>query len=170
LYLSLRRWGNATVRPGRREPTAKRCRDLAADHTNPTALRLKAIMRDSGWIDKSAPQETRIDYGLFNFRLNLEGRTEDDVLAGMHKTWRYNAKKASREGIEVEAATISDVGDFQRLFTSTGDRNGFATLSTDFFRTMWTHLDRGLPGRFTTHFARLEGEVLGATTTVRVTS
>ena len=49
-------------------------------------------------------------------------------------------------------------------------RSGFPTLSTDFFRTMWTHLGRGLPGRFTTHFARFEGELLGATTTVRVSS
>jgi lipid II:glycine glycyltransferase (peptidoglycan interpeptide bridge formation enzyme) len=169
-YISLHRWDNATVRAGLREPTARHFRDLAPDRTNPTALRLKAIMRDSGWIEKSVPQETRIDYGLFNFRLDLEDRTEDDVLAGMHKTWRYNAKKASREGVEIDLATISEVGDFQRLFTSTGDRNGFPTLSTDFFRTMWTHLGRGLPGRFTTHFARLEGELLGATTTVRVSS
>ena len=169
-YISLHRWDNATVRAGLREPTARHFRDLAPDRTNPTALRLKAIMRDSGWIEKSVPQETRIDYGLFNFRLDLEDRTEDDVLAGMHKTWRYNARKASREGVEIDLATISEVGDFQRLFTSTGDRNGFPTLSTDFFRTMWTHLGRGLPGRFTTHFARLEGELLGATTTVRVSS
>jgi hypothetical protein len=92
-YISLHRWDNATVRAGLREPTARHFRDLAPDRTNPTALRLKAIMRDSGWIEKSVPQETRIDYGLFNFRLDLEDRTEDDVLAGMHKTWRYNAKE-----------------------------------------------------------------------------
>ena len=169
-YLSLRRWDNATVRAGLREPIARHFRDLAPDYTNPTALQLRAIMRDSGWIEKSAPQETHIDYGRFNFLLNLEDRTEDDILAGMHKTWRYNAKKASREGVNIELASIADVDDFQLLYTSTGNRNGFATLSTDFFRTMWTHLTQGLPGRFTTHFARFNGEVLGATTTARVSS
>lgn len=169
-YLSLRRWDNGTVRAGLLDSAVTRFCDLAPDRTYPTALRLRAILRDSGWIRKSIPEAMRIDHALYSFRLNLDNRTEQDVAAGMHKTWRYNARKGEREGIDVDLAAISEVDDFHRIWAATGSRNGFSTRSSDFLRTMWTHLDEGLPGRFTTHFARLGGEILSASTTARVSS
>lgn len=169
-YLSLRRWKNQTVRAGLIDPAATRFCDLAPDDTYPTALRLQAILRDTGWIRRSVPEAMRIDHALYSYRLDLENRTEEDVLSGMHRTWRYNAKKGEREGIDVTLAATSDVNEFHRILAATGARNDFATNSPEFLRTMWTHLGEGMPGRFTTHFARLNGELLSASTTARVSS
>lgn len=88
----------------------------------------------------------------------------------MHKTWRYNAKKGEREGVEVDVAALSDVDEFHRIWSATGTRNGFATRSAGFLEAMWSHLGKGLSSRFTTHFARLDGELLSASTTARVSS
>ena len=36
------------------------------------------------------------------FRLNVEGKTEEEVMAGFHQKWRYNIRVAQRKGVEVK--------------------------------------------------------------------
>lgn len=80
-YLTLRRWKNQTVRAGLLDPAATRFCDLAPDHTSTTGLRLQVILRDSGWIRKSIPEAKRIDHALYSFRLDLNERSEEEILA-----------------------------------------------------------------------------------------
>ncbi|WP_210603511.1 lipid II:glycine glycyltransferase FemX [Brevibacterium oceani] len=171
-YLALHRWDSRTVRTGFLDDAVNRFSDLAPDYTNPAAMRLRSILRDSGWVEKNIPEEEQMDHAQLIFRLDLGGRTEEDVLGRMHKTWRYNAKKAGREGLEVEMVSNSESNlyEFHRLWSDTGTRNGFTTRSPEFLRSMWNHLGRGLASGFTTHFARLDGKALGASITARVTS
>ena len=36
------------------------------------------------------------------FRLNIEGKTEDEIMAGFHQKWRYNIRLAARKGVTVK--------------------------------------------------------------------
>ena len=74
------------------------------------------------------------------FRLNVEGKTEEELLAGFHQKWRYNIRLAERKGVEVRICGQEAVPDFARLMLTTGVRDGFVTRQESYFADMLTNL------------------------------
>ncbi|MBR3620833.1 MAG: peptidoglycan bridge formation glycyltransferase FemA/FemB family protein [Clostridia bacterium] len=67
------------------------------------------------------------------FRLPLEGRTEEEVMAGFHSKTRYNTRLAERKGVRIEIKGKEFCEDFHNLMLVTGERDNFATRSTGYF-------------------------------------
>ena len=67
------------------------------------------------------------------FRLPLEGRSEEEVMAGFHSKTRYNTRLAERKGIRIEFKGREFCKDFHDLMLVTGERDNFATRSTEYF-------------------------------------
>ncbi len=76
----------------------------------------------------------------FVFRLYLQGRSEEEVLASFHTKTRYNIRLAERKGVRVELCGEEAVEDFARLMLETGVRDGFVTRNADYFRAMLQNL------------------------------
>lgn len=74
------------------------------------------------------------------FRLNVEGKTEEEILAGFHQKWRYNIRLAERKGVEVRICGKEMVPDFARLMLETGVRDGFVTRQPEYFAQMLDNL------------------------------
>lgn len=74
------------------------------------------------------------------FRLNVEGKTEDELMAGFHQKWRYNIRLAARKGVEVRICGKEMVPDFARLMLETGVRDGFVTRQPEYFSQMLDNL------------------------------
>ncbi len=74
------------------------------------------------------------------FRLNVEGRTEEEIMAGFHQKWRYNLRLAERKGVEVRVCGKEMVPDFARLMLETGVRDGFVTRQPEYFSQMLDNL------------------------------
>ncbi len=74
------------------------------------------------------------------FRLNVENKTEEELLAGFHQKWRYNIRLAERKGVEVRICGQEAVHDFARLMLTTGVRDGFVTRDESYFANMLTNL------------------------------
>lgn len=63
--------------------------------------------------------------GEYCWVLDLE-KSEDELLAGMRKTTRYEIKRSGKEGIEVLSTTDpKSLADFFRLYSQTSSRHGF---------------------------------------------
>lgn len=67
------------------------------------------------------------------FRLGLEGKTEEEVMAGFHSKTRYNTRLAERKGVRIEVKGREACEDFHSLMLLTGERDNFATRSTEYF-------------------------------------
>lgn len=80
----------------------------------------------------------------FNFRLYIDGRTEEKVLAGMHHKTRYNIRLASRKGVTVEVKGKEALDDFMRLMEVTGERDGFSIRSKQYFENMMDALGKNI--------------------------
>ena len=74
------------------------------------------------------------------FRLNVEGKTEEELLANFHQKWRYNIRLAERKGVTVRICGKEMVPGFSDLMLTTGERDGFVTRKPEYFAAMLDNL------------------------------
>lgn len=70
------------------------------------------------------------------FRLYLNGRSEDEILASFHQKWRYNIRLAVKKGVEVRVCGKEMIPDFSKIMIETGVRDNFATRPPEYFAAM----------------------------------
>ena len=63
------------------------------------------------------------------FRLDLKGKTEEEILAAFHQKTRYNIRVATKKGVVVKEGTREDLKDFHNIMITTGQRDGFIIRS-----------------------------------------
>jgi len=98
----------------------------------------------------------------FNYRLYLNGRSEDELFANLSQKTRYNVRVARKHGVEVRVGCMEELDDFSRLMAVTGERDGFSTRPKAYFERMLT----ALGGHVRLYMAYYDGEaVAGAITT-----
>ena len=74
------------------------------------------------------------------FRLNVEGKTEEELLANFHQKWRYNIRLAERKGVTVRICGKEMVPAFSDLMLTTGVRDGFVTRKPEYVAAMLDNL------------------------------
>ena len=74
------------------------------------------------------------------FRLHLNGRTEEEVMADFHQKWRYNIRVAVKKGVEIRLCGKEMVPEFARIMVETGLRDNFATRPPEYFSAMLDNL------------------------------
>lgn len=74
------------------------------------------------------------------FRLNVEGKTEEELMAGFHQKWRYNIRLAVKKGVTVQICGKEMVPAFADLMLTTGVRDGFVTRQPEYFANMLDNL------------------------------
>jgi lipid II:glycine glycyltransferase (peptidoglycan interpeptide bridge formation enzyme) len=165
--VSLRRWGPGTVKAALAAPGTTRWSQVAPDLEDPVGRRAVEALRAEGWrrleqggvLDSTQP--------LFNVWIQLGGRSEEEVLAGMTRAWRKNIRKAEREGVIVVEGGREDLPAVQRLYSETAERQGFETHPLEYFESMWDALAGDQPGTFHLHLALHDGDLLSANGTAR---
>ena len=71
------------------------------------------------------------------FRLDIKGKTEEEVMAVFKQKWRYNIRLAERKGVTVKEGTRDDLKDFHKIMVETGKRDGFITRPLEYFEKMY---------------------------------
>ena len=74
------------------------------------------------------------------FRLNIKGKTEDEIFANFHPKTRYNIKLATKKGVKIKEGTKEDLKDFHKIMVETGARDGFIIRSLEYFEKMYDEL------------------------------
>lgn len=72
----------------------------------------------------------------FNYRLNTEGRTEDELFASLTQKTRYNVRVALKHGVTVKVCGPEMLDEFVRIYRTTGERDGFNTRPKSYFERM----------------------------------
>ncbi|MCL2509301.1 MAG: peptidoglycan bridge formation glycyltransferase FemA/FemB family protein [Oscillospiraceae bacterium] len=98
----------------------------------------------------------------FVFRLYLNGRGEDKLMASFHSKTRYNIRLAQRRGVDVKIEDKSKLPLFCALMKETGERDGFATRPLPYFETMMDVMG----GHCRLYMAYYEGEAVAGTLAV----
>ena len=98
------------------------------------------LLTDYGFQVKAGGKNFEAIQPRYVFRLNVEGKTEEEVQAGFHQKWRYNIRVAQRKGVEVRICGKEMVPAFADLMLTTGVRDGFVTRQPEYFAAMLDNL------------------------------
>ena len=74
------------------------------------------------------------------FRLDIKGKTEDEIFSAFHQKTRYNVRLATKKGIEIREGTREDLKDFHRIMEVTGKRDDFMIRPLSYFEKMYDEL------------------------------
>ena len=74
------------------------------------------------------------------FRLNIKGKTEEEIFAGFHSKTRYNIRLATKKGVTVKEGTRDDLSKFHKIMVETGARDGFIIRPLSYFEKMYDNL------------------------------
>ena len=163
----VRRWGATTLKAAIADETLNRLGDVPADSENPTGVRVQRHLVDAGWVHQGGEGGFSAGQPQYNFQLPLAG-TEEDLLKGMNQQWRRNIKKAAKEGVEVTRGSRADLAAFHEIYVETAGRDSFTPRPQAYFETMFDALNAEDPDRMRLYLARHEGDLVAATTMVRV--
>jgi lipid II:glycine glycyltransferase (peptidoglycan interpeptide bridge formation enzyme) len=163
-----RRWHTDTVKAAIADPAVPRLSEAIPDEINHAATRARNTLRTLGWRPPTEDEGFAAGQPRFVFQLPLADRTPDQLLAGMNQLWRRNIKKAAKSGVEVTQGTVSDLADFHPLYVETAQRDGFTPRPMAYFEHMFASLRAEDPDRIRLYLARHEGDLVAATTWVRV--
>jgi lipid II:glycine glycyltransferase (peptidoglycan interpeptide bridge formation enzyme) len=163
-----RRWSSDTIKAAIADERVTRLSDVEPDTIDPAATRLRGQLRHLGWLPQHTDEGFAAGQPEFNFQLPLAGKTPDQLLAGMNQLWRRNIKKAEKVGVEVTQGRREDVAAFHELYLETASRDGFTGRPVSYFVRMWDALTAEDPDRIRLYLARHEGDLVAATTWVRV--
>lgn len=75
------------------------------------------------------------------FRLDLKGKTEEEVFNSFHSKTRYNIRLAGRKGVTLREGTREDLGEFQDILETTGKRDGFYIRKKEYFEKIYDSFD-----------------------------
>lgn len=163
-----RRWSSASIKAAIADDGVQRLGDVPADVEEPSGLALTRRLTSAGWTSLATGSGFSAGQPQHVFQLPLAGRTADEVLAGMNQLWRRNIKKAAKSGVEVTRATTEDLPAFHRLYVETARRDGFTPRPLGYFQQMFTAMLTEDPDRIRLYLAHHEGDLVAATTWVRV--
>ncbi len=99
-----------------------------------------AYMTRRGFEIKAGGPEFEAIQPRYVFRLYLNGRGEEELLASFHQKTRYNIRLAQRKGVRVEICGKEMVPEFGRLMLTTGLRDNFVTREPQYFADMLDNL------------------------------
>jgi len=88
----------------------------------------------------------------------------------MNQLWRRNIKRAAKSGVVVSQGTPDDLPAFHELYVETARRDHFNPRPLTYFTTMFRALNAEEPDRIRLYLAHHEGDLVAATTWVRVGS
>ena len=94
------------------------------------------MLRSFGFQCKEGGKNFEAIQPKYVFRLNVEGKTAEEVQAGFHQKWRYNIRVAQKKGVEVKICGKEMVPAFADLMLTTGVRDGFVTRQPEYFSAM----------------------------------
>jgi lipid II:glycine glycyltransferase (peptidoglycan interpeptide bridge formation enzyme) len=168
-----RRWFPTTLKAALADAALHHLDDVPADVSDTAALALADRLAAAHW--RPVPTEGGFSAGQprYNFWVPLADEQgapfgEEDLLAGMNQLWRRNIRKAEKLGVEVRLGGRADLPDFHRIYVETAYRDHFTPRPLPYFERMWDALTGEDPDRLRLYLAHHEGDLVAATTMVRV--
>ena len=93
-----------------------------------------SFLKDQGFKKKPLKENEQVTW---MFSLNLEGKTEEDILKEMKQNTRNIIKKTEKIGIKVKELSYEELPIFNNILKETGIRRNFTTREKEYYEDMY---------------------------------
>lgn len=94
------------------------------------------IMTEIGFTQARDSKNFEAIQPKFVFRMNVEGKNEDEMMQFFHSKTRYNIRLAERKGVTAKICGAEMLEVFTEIMLETGLRDGFVTRPKSYFENM----------------------------------
>ena len=100
--------------------------------------KFKNMMKELGYKTKENIKSINdVIQPKYVFRLNLEGKTQEELLSSFHEKTRYNIRLATRKGVTIREGNREDLQIFYDIMKKTGARDKFFIRDISYFQKIY---------------------------------
>ena len=100
--------------------------------------KFREIITELGYYIKDDAKSFKEEVQAKNvLRVNLKGKTEEEIFNKFHQKTRYNVRTAIKKGIIVKEGKKEDLKEFYKIMVITGNRDGFIVRPLEYFERMY---------------------------------
>ncbi len=168
-----RKWNSETIMESMKDFHAhglreKRLMDIRPDQIMNDVERIQKNLEKIGWKQNIVQDSFDTVQPQFVFRLNLAGKTIDQIFSEFHPHWQKKINQAEWEGVVVSRGTEQDIPEFYQLLVETAKLEGSQVRDISYFEKMYETLTAEYPNRINLYLARQGGQLLSASIAIRV--
>lgn len=120
----------------------------------------KNIIKDLGYKTKNNIKNiNQVIQPKYVFRLDLKGKTEEELLQSFESKTRYNIRLATRKGVTIREGKREDLPIFYNIMKTTGSRDNFFIRPLEYFEKIYDEMGETHVKLF---IAEYEGEAIAA--------
>ena len=140
--VTINTWSAATIKSAISDNVYRQFKDVDPDRVNPFGHEIGTKLRNLGGKQIETDGEGFGDVQpRFVFAIDVEGKTDEELLATFSQEWRRNIKKAEKSEVKVRQANFSDLETFHTLYKETAKRDKFTPRPLNYFKQMWKSLN-----------------------------
>ena len=140
--VTINTWSAATIKSAISDNVYRQFKDVDPDRVNPFGHEIGTKLRNLGGKQIETDGEGFGDVQpRFVFSIDVEGKTDEEILATFSQEWRRNIKKAEKSEVKVRQANFSDLETFHTLYKETAKRDKFTPRPLNYFKQMWKSLN-----------------------------
>ncbi|MFY8204591.1 MAG: lipid II:glycine glycyltransferase FemX [Actinomycetes bacterium] len=140
--VTINTWSAATIKSAISDNVYRQFKDVDPDRVNPFGHEIGTKLRNLGGKQIETDGEGFGDVQpRFVFAIDVEGKSDEELLATFSQEWRRNIKKAEKSEVKVRQANFSDLETFHTLYKETAKRDKFTPRPLNYFKQMWKSLN-----------------------------
>jgi lipid II:glycine glycyltransferase (peptidoglycan interpeptide bridge formation enzyme) len=140
--VTINTWSAATIKNAISDNVYRQFKDVDPDRVNPFGHEIGTKLRNLGGKQIETDGEGFGDVQpRFVFAIDVEGKTDEELLATFSQEWRRNIKKAEKSEVKVSQANFNDLETFHALYKETAKRDKFTPRPLNYFKQMWKSLN-----------------------------
>ena len=140
--VTINTWSAATIKSAISDNVYRQFKDVDPDRVNTFGHEIGTKLRNLGGKQIETDGEGFGDVQpRFVFAIDVEGKSDDELLTTFSQEWRRNIKKAEKSEVKVRQANFSDLETFHILYKETAKRDKFTPRPLNYFKQMWKSLN-----------------------------
>lgn len=146
----------------------KKLTDIRPDQIyNPVEFIQQELM-DMGWRKHAGEDSFDTVQPQYVFRLNLQGKSLEQIYSDFHPLWQKKIQRAERDGIQIVMGTEKDVPDFHQLMLENARRTQSQVRDLMYFEKMFETLLFEHPYRLRLYLAKQGQKLLSGSLAIHV--
>jgi lipid II:glycine glycyltransferase (peptidoglycan interpeptide bridge formation enzyme) len=168
-----KKWSSGTIAQAIKEFKShglknRRLNDIRPDQIFNEVEYVQQELAEMGWRKFTGQDSFDTVQPQYVFRLNMKGKSLEQIFSGFHPSWQNKIHQAEHEEIHVHLGTEHDLPEFHRLLVLSAEREKTRVRDLFYFEKMFETLILENPYRVRLYLARKGEKLLSASLAVRV--